>query len=206
MTKEAKELNIYQRLHAVMKAIDYVQKEDKKVNNQYTFVSHDAVTAKCRKEFVEHGILSIPSVINHEAVVGTTKKKVYIDKKETYIDEEITKTILTVNVDFVNIDKPEEKISTISMGYGLDNQDKGVGKAYSYAVKYAYLKVLGLETGDDPERDNIDFTPKTVVEKTLEKAFEPPMKSLDRETQEQMHSTALNLISACATLERLQKV
>lgn len=202
MTETKNELNIYQRLHAVMKAIDYVQKEDKKVNNQYTFVSHDAVTAKCRKEFVEHGILSIPSVTNHEAVVGTTKKKVYIAGKESYIDEEITKTILTVNVDFVNIDNPHEKISTVSMGYGLDNQDKGVGKAYSYAVKYAYLKVLGLETGDDPERDIIDFTTKT----TLEKAFEPPAKNLDRVTQEQMHATAMNLLGACATLDRLQTV
>jgi hypothetical protein len=38
-------------------------------------------------------------------------------------------------------------------GYGIDPQDKGPGKAISYSVKYALLKALGLESGDDPDND-----------------------------------------------------
>jgi hypothetical protein len=51
-----------------------------------------------------------------------------------------------------------------TFGYGVDAQDKGPGKAMSYGVKYALLKVLGLETGDDPDvvQDNrADYRPAT---------------------------------------------
>ena len=151
-------MNIHQRLHAVMKEIDYVQKEDKKVNNQYTFVSHDAVTAKCRKSFVAWGLITMPSVISHTSEWCMRKKKEWLTgsdgkKAEAMVDAPILRTTLQVEVVFINIDAPQETIKTVAYGYGLDDQDKGVGKAYSYAVKYAYLKALGLETGDDPERE-----------------------------------------------------
>lgn len=137
--KEVK-LNIYQRLHAVMKDVEYIRKEDKKVNNQYTFVSHDAVTGKCRKAFVDHGVLVVPTVQQNV--------------------QNGNRTETTILVEFVNIDNPDDKVLTTSIGYGIDNQDKGVGKAYSYAYKNALLKVLALETGDDPERDSIEHDGK----------------------------------------------
>jgi hypothetical protein len=60
-----------------------------------------------------------------------------------------------MTVRFVNVDEPSEWIDVESFGYGLDDQDKGPGKAMSYAVKYALLKTLGLETGDDPDEDQV---------------------------------------------------
>lgn len=63
------------------------------------------------------------------------------------------RTQVDLAVRFVNIDKPEDYIDVPACGYGIDSQDKGPGKAISYAVKYALLKALGLETGDDPEKD-----------------------------------------------------
>lgn len=137
-------LNIYQRLARVMAAVSYVQKESKRVNNQYTFVSHDAVTAKIRPALIEHGIVSVPRVVGHT--------------------EDGNRTIVEMEVDFVNIDRPEDRVTVPCYGFGIDPQDKGPGKAMSYAVKYAYLKVLALETGDDPERDLIDHKPAKQAE------------------------------------------
>ena len=54
-------------------------------------------------------------------------------------------------VRFVNIDNPDDAFEIPSLGYGVGNDDKGPGKAVSYAVKYALLKALGLETGDDAD-------------------------------------------------------
>ena len=54
-----------------------------------------------------------------------------------------------MTVRFVNIDEPQDFFDVQSFGYGVDGQDKGPGKAMSYAVKYALLKALGLETGED---------------------------------------------------------
>jgi hypothetical protein len=59
-----------------------------------------------------------------------------------------------------------------TIGYGVDPQDKGPGKAISYGVKYALLKVLGLETGDDPDTvqdDRADYRPTTGEPKPSER-------------------------------------
>ncbi len=129
--------NIYQRIISVMKGVRYVQKEDRKVNNQYTFVSHDAVVAAIRPHLEEHGLAVIPTVLKSK--------------------QDGNRTVMMVRVTLVNSDNPEETVSTDSVGYGIDPQDKGPGKAYSYAYKNALLKLFVLETGDDPERDNIDY-------------------------------------------------
>lgn len=141
MTKAAEAmLNIYQRIAKVMKEVSYIQKDAKpKSGLQYSFVSHDAVTAKIRPQLVEHGIVTVPRVIKAEA--------------------DGNRTTAFMEVDFVNIDNPEDKVTVPVFGYGIDNQDKGPGKAMSYAVKYAYLKVFALETGDDPEQDSIEHEP-----------------------------------------------
>lgn len=38
-----------------------------------------------------------------------------------------------------------------SVGMGIDDNDKAMGKAYTYAVKYALLKLFRLRYGDDPD-------------------------------------------------------
>lgn len=125
--------NIYQRLHAAMGEVDYIQKE-KKQGMRYSIVTHDAVTAKVRPILVKHGIVYYPLSI-HRTQNGN-------------------RTELDMTVRFVNVEDGDF-IDVASGGYGLDDQDKGVGKAISYAVKYALLKALGLETGDDPDEDQV---------------------------------------------------
>lgn len=136
------ELNIFQRIHAIMEDVSYVQKEDKKVNNQYKFVSHDAVTSAIRPALLKHGVIAIPSYFN--------------------ISVDGNRTNCSMAIMFVNKDKPDDRfeIPCAGFGQGIDPQDKGAGKAMSYAYKYALLKIFALETGDDPEKDNIDYAPK----------------------------------------------
>ena len=54
-------------------------------------------------------------------------------------------------IEFVNIDKPEDKISASVQAHATDNGDKAPGKALTYAVKMALLKVLSIETGENEE-------------------------------------------------------
>jgi len=124
--------NIYQRLHAVMGEVDYVQKEKKQGMN-YTIVSHDAVTAKVRPILHKHGIVYHPHSLDYV--------------------QDGNRTQVNLTMRFVNVDKPEDFVDVPCLGFGIDSQDKGPGKAVSYAVKYALLKALGLETGDDPDTE-----------------------------------------------------
>lgn len=152
--------NIHQRLHDVMQAVDYIQKE-RKQGMRYTIVSHDAVTAKVRPELVKAGVVYYP--------VAMTRSQ---NGNRTEID-------LTVR--FANIDEPSDFIDVVAAGYGVDEQDKGPGKAISYAVKYCLLKALGLETGDDPDETQddrathrpADTTSRPATTKAPEKAAVP---------------------------------
>ena len=40
---------------------------------------------------------------------------------------------------------------TESVGMGIDDNDKAMGIAYTYAIKYALLKLFRLQFGDDPD-------------------------------------------------------
>jgi hypothetical protein len=132
---EGKTLNVYQRLAAVMGEVDYIQKEKKNGMN-YTIVSHDAVTAKVRPVLLKHGVVYHPIRCEHTHNGNRAE--------------------CAMTVRFVNIDAPTDFFDVPTFGYGIDTQDKGPGKAMSYAVKYALLKALGLETGDDPEAESVE--------------------------------------------------
>ena len=139
-------LTIYGRIHAVMAdvgriekdAVHEIRKDGKKVG-QFPYITHDAVSAHIRPAFIKHGIMVLPSI--------------------TTATNDGNRTELAVSVDFVNVDSPEDKITVRSIGYGVDKGDKGPGKAFSYAVKYAYLKLFMLNSADDIEKDDVAHDP-----------------------------------------------
>lgn len=149
---DTKSMNVHQRLAAAMGEVDYIQKESKKGMN-YTIVSHDAVTAKVRPVLLKNGIVYYP--VRCEHVNNGNRAE------------------CSMTVRFVNVDEPTDYFEVPTFGYGIDTQDKGPGKAMSYAVKYALLKALGLETGDDPDHDNIPHE-KTPAKQSLPKQKETP--------------------------------
>lgn len=159
---DLKSLNIHQRIHAVMKDVRTIKKENKKVNGQYTFVSHDEVTRELHDAFVNHGIVMIPTVLKCEEQSYTEIVAKWDDRDKKYIDKSVTtsKTSVEMRLTFINIDNPKDCFDVSFPGMGIDNQDKGIGKAISYAVKYALLKTFCLETSDDVEKDNIDYAPQ----------------------------------------------
>jgi len=143
--KDTPPLNLHQRLHAVMGDVSYIQK-DRNVGN-YKVVSHDAVTAKVRPVLVKHGVIYYPQNMVHEQNGNRT---------EVHLD-----------IVFVNVDEPADRIAVPSFGYGIDASDKGPGKAVSYAVKMALLKALGLETGEDADDGtNVEHKPEPAPAKS----------------------------------------
>ena len=61
---------------------------------------------------------------------------------------------------FVNIDKPDEYIETITFAEGIVTQDKGSGKAMTYSDKYALMKSYKIITGEDPDQNPSEITYK----------------------------------------------
>lgn len=140
---ENKSLNIYQRILAVMSELDYIQKSEKTVNNQYRFVSHDQVAAAIHPQLVKQGIVIVPST------KSISQEEFAVMQKGERIIQQRTQVCLATR--FVNVEYPQDAVEIETWGYALDSSDKGPGKAVSYAYKYALLKMFCLETGDDPD-------------------------------------------------------
>lgn len=136
----SEKLNLLQRINEIRKKVDYIQK-DKSVSTgggSYKAVTHDQVTAILREHMITFGVVCIPSLVASKAndKVG--------DAKQFRYDA-------TYSFDFVNCDKPEEKLSITIEAHAMDNADKAPGKALSYAKKYAVLKLFEIETGESDE-------------------------------------------------------
>ena len=140
MATKEKVLNIHQRLNAIMGDVDYIKKNKsiKIGGGGYSVVGHDSVTALIHRLLFKHGVTLIPSV------------------KEVL--QEGNRTSVKMEFSWINIDDPKDCIINFCAGYGIDQQDKGIGKAISYAQKNIILKTLHIETGErDIEEDDIDF-------------------------------------------------
>ena len=134
------EQNIYQRINKVREEVAYVQK-DKAVQG-YKAVTHDAVTSVIRPSLIKHGIVIVPRLIASAVrdTESTTGNGAKIIRYEGWYE-----------IDFVNIDTPDEKVTIPIESHALDYGDKAPGKAISYATKYAVLKLFSIETGEDDE-------------------------------------------------------
>lgn len=154
--------NLHQRIAEAMGKVTYIQKE-RKQGMRYTIVSHDAVTAKVRPALLEAGVIYYPTDLTYDQTGNRTSCK--------------------LTMVFANIDDPADHIKVDSFGYGIDDQDKGPGKAMSYAVKYALLKTLGLETGDDPDLDqDVTYKDPSLEELTAFSQAIPNATSVDELT------------------------
>jgi len=160
---EVKELNIYQRMSAVTNEIRRVAKN---LNvgvgqSQYKAVGEADVLDAVKPIEEKYGIYSYPcsrkivgsEILENEGIDKYTKEKVI--KRQFFMRVE---TVYR----FVNIDKPDEFIETVTYGDGMDSQDKAPGKAATYADKYALLKAYKIATGDDPDQNASEETKKPV--------------------------------------------
>lgn len=127
-------MNIYQKISAIMKAVSYLSKDDTVAfgNTKYKAVSEEKVTSAVREKLIEQGLVIFPIAQVHK--------------------REGTLTTVDVTYRIVNTENPDEYIDVVSSGTGADTQDKGVGKAMTYAYKYMLLRTFAIPTGEDPDK------------------------------------------------------
>lgn len=127
-------MNIYQKISAIMKSVSYLSKDDTVAFNKtkYKAVSEEKVTSTVREKLIEQGLVIFPIAQTHK--------------------REGTLTTVDVTYRIVNTEKPDEFIDVVSSGTGADTQDKGVGKAMTYAYKYMLLRTFAIPTGEDPDK------------------------------------------------------
>lgn len=146
--------NIYQRLNKVRESVPFVAKDEKLISGKYKAVTHDAVTGLIREHLIKHGVMIVPSLVSSRVAnsgITTGKGIPYIRYEATYC------------VKFVNCDDPQDFVEMHIESHALDEGDKAPGKAMSYAVKYAMLKLFSIETGEEEERRIHDGMPTAPI-------------------------------------------
>lgn len=134
MGKDIHEMNIYEKIQAVMKDVTYLQKDDTVAfgKTRYRALSEEKVTSIMHDMMVKYGLVVYPEAMSVERVADITHVDVYYR--------------------MVNVDDPEDSIQIVSAGDGADTQDKGSGKAMTYAFKYMWLRTFAIPTGEDPDK------------------------------------------------------
>ena len=117
--------NIFQRISAVMQDVQYLAKDDQIEfgKTKYRAISEEKVTTTIRKSLITHGIVIVPV------------------KQEHSKDGVLTTVDVTYRIQ--NIENENDYIEAVSSGTGVDTQDKGVGKAMTYApLRFLQVKTL----------------------------------------------------------------
>lgn len=143
-------MNIYEKILAIMKDVQYLAKDDHVSfgSTNYKALSEEKVTSIMRAEMLKYNLAVFP-------IEQTANRSGSI----THVD---------VKYRLVNVESPDEFIEVVSCGDGADSQDKGSGKAMTYAYKYMWLRTFALPTGEDPDKissEELDEKSRKAAEK-----------------------------------------
>lgn len=146
------ERNIFQRMAAITAELQTVAKNltvPTGGKNTYKAVSERDILDAVKPVEAKHGVYSYP-------VSRNVLESNMLESENTYNGQTKKTTTFMTRIEtlyrFVNVDNPTDYIETVTFAEGIDTQDKGSGKAMTYADKYALMKVYKISTGDDPDQ------------------------------------------------------
>jgi len=126
---------VVNKINEIMKKIGYVKKDttiDMGGKGSYNALSERKVLQSVRPFLVENGIVIIPIEITQFERFGSI-------------------TMAAVKYKIVDTEDGDSE-TMASIGQGMSTGDKGANSALTYATKNLIVKMLLLESGDDPER------------------------------------------------------
>lgn len=129
---DKKPKGLHPKILAVMEEVGYLQKDVKVSFNKtnYSAISETKVTTAVRQSLIKHKLTFVPinQIVSHRGNISQIEVTYRMTDAET-----------------------GESIDVVSTGEGSDSQDKGIGKASTYAYKYALLRTFAIATGEDPD-------------------------------------------------------
>jgi hypothetical protein len=141
------------KIKAVAMEVSYLQCDALNKDQKFKYVKASKVMAACRASMLMHNLIMTTTMLSHEAGKYTSAR-----------GGNLFMATVKIEVTFHDLDSGES-ISFSYYGTGMDVSDKAVGKATTYAVKYALLKTFLIETGeDDPDNETLE----SISDKQLE--------------------------------------
>lgn len=190
-------MNIFQKMAAITAELQTVAKNltvQQTKTSSYKAVSERDILDAVKPLETKHGVYSYPvkrTILESNLLESENEYQGKVTKKTTFM------TRIETVYRFVNVDKPDEYIETTTFAEGIDTQDKGSGKAMTYADKYALMKAYKISTGDDPdqnasEENNYRRTPKQPAQ-TQQHTEQPKQKTPRQLLIAKLHEMGVNV-------------
>lgn len=151
-----KKMNLWEKISQISSEIEYLQKDNivGSGNNSYKAISIEKVMENVSLKMNKYGIVIYPIEQEYQRIDEVIKGIDY--KTKLQVDKINRISEVNVKYEVVNIHNPTEKIITVSSGTGVDTQDKGVGKAMTYAYKNMIIKLFAIPVGNDTDNVHSD--------------------------------------------------
>lgn len=127
--------NLIKKLCAIMAEIPAIPKTGKNSHFGYKYHEEYVIAETLRPLLAKHGVFIFHSIIDEQKEGDLTK--------------------IRVQYTFVDADSGEN-FEVFQIGYGKDNQDKGIYKASTGAQKFFFLRNFNLGSDQDPEKSESD--------------------------------------------------
>ena len=142
-------MGLYKKMHDIMNESKALEK-DLNVAGQYKAISEATVLNEIKPLLKKHGVIIFPV--------------------ESTATQEGKITQITAKYKIVDVESGEsETLATV--GNGADSQDKGSGKAWTYAYKCLLQKTFCLFSGEDTDNTNSDDIEKNITTAMLQEAM-----------------------------------
>ena len=143
---------VYEKILNVMNEVGYLNKDgfvETGKGKGYKALTDEKVLTAIRPGMVKHRLIMLPVGMDHRRAD---------EKVKDYQGNEKTNRITDVNMTFriINVDDPKDYVEVVSSGTGVDTQDKSIGKAMTYAKKYAILNSFLIPSGEDTDQISSD--------------------------------------------------
>lgn len=192
--KEAK--TVYEKILAVMSAVNYLNKDgfvETGKGKGYKALTDEKVLAAVRPALVAAGLVILP--VKMEQQRTDEQVKAYDGSTKT---NRITDVSVTYRI--INVSNPDDFVEVVSSGTGVDTQDKGIGKAMTYAKKYAILNSFLIPSGEDTDQISSDkYTEQLMGAAPAQAPAEEPTAPV------QQSDRAINIKTAIVLAEKYGK-
>ena len=154
---------LFAKLLELQKAVVGLTKDKK--GNSYDYVSGDKVLGIVRPKMDELGLILVPEVLNSQFT-----RQEYNTKNGPKVE-----MFCALQMRFTWVDSESgETVPCMWASSGMNNWDKGLGSAITYAERYFLLKFFHVAT----DRDDVD-APKTIEEEINDRNWEAYFNSLN---------------------------
>lgn len=163
--KNIKDMNVWEKVAQISGEIEYIQKDSMVQTAKgvgYKAVSIEKVMSAVSKKMSSYGLVIYPVSEIYDRKDEEVVRKDGLKVMNRFVSVQATYKV-------VNIHDPKESFEVVSIGEGVDTQDKAVMKAQTFAYKNLILKLFNIPVGnEDGDRIHSEAYTETILNDTNE--------------------------------------